>query len=109
MCAGERSDCEIEYLTGLSPCKAGSVCPRDVVVLHPRGVADWNPLIHLDWRVMRRIVCFFFLTLYIVQTGSLLPGRRIVFEEGDDDDDGVVVSAASLDQKDSMASEIADS
>jgi hypothetical protein len=34
-----------------------------------------------------------------------------VFEEGDDDDDddGVVVSAASLDQKDSMASEIADS
>jgi hypothetical protein len=58
---------------------------------------------------MRRIVCFFFLTLYIVRTGSLLPGRRIVFEEGDDDDDGVVVSAASLDQKDSMASEIADS
>jgi hypothetical protein len=60
---------------------------------------------------MRRIVCFFFPTLYIVRTGSLLPGRRIVFEEGDDDDDddGVVVSAASLDQKDSMASEIADS
>jgi hypothetical protein len=59
---------------------------------------------------MRRIVCFFFLTLYIFRTGSLLPGRRIVFEEGDDDDDdGVVVSAASLDQKDSMASEIADS